>query len=77
MPGNAFVFRAEDGALLQGRRWLPDGMPKAVVQVAHGLAEYGARYARLAGALDGAGSLTVATSARAMTRATTNSLRQA
>jgi alpha-beta hydrolase superfamily lysophospholipase len=55
MPRNAFVFRAEDGALLQGRRWLPDGMPKAVVQVAHGLAEHDARYARLAGALNAAG----------------------
>jgi len=55
MPGNAFVFRAEDGARLQGRRWLLDGMPKAIVQVAHGLAEHGGRYARLAAALNAAG----------------------
>jgi alpha-beta hydrolase superfamily lysophospholipase len=36
-------------------RWLPEGKPKAAVQIAHGLAEHGARYARLAEALCGAG----------------------
>jgi alpha-beta hydrolase superfamily lysophospholipase len=37
------------------RRWLPEGRPGAVVQIAHGLAEHSARYARLAAALNAAG----------------------
>ena len=37
------------------RRWLPEGPPRAVVQIAHGLAEHSARYARLAAALNAAG----------------------
>ena len=37
------------------RRWLPEGAPRAHVQIAHGLAEHSARYARLAEALTGAG----------------------
>ncbi len=55
MPGNEFVFQAEDSVRLLGRRWLPDGEPRAVVQIAHGLAEHSARYARLAGELNAAG----------------------
>ncbi len=55
MPGNEFVFQAEDGVRLLGRRWLTEGAPRAVVQIAHGLAEHSARYARLAAALNAAG----------------------
>ncbi len=55
MPGSEFRFRADDGVALFGRRWLPEGRPRAVVQIAHGLAEHSARYARLAGALNAAG----------------------
>ena len=55
MPENEFFFRAADDARLLARRWLPDGRPKAIVQIAHGLAEHSARYARLAGALNEAG----------------------
>jgi alpha-beta hydrolase superfamily lysophospholipase len=55
MPGSEFRFRADDGVALLGRRWLPEGRPRAVVQIAHGLAEHSARYARLAGALNAAG----------------------
>jgi alpha-beta hydrolase superfamily lysophospholipase len=55
MPGSEFFFRAEDGVRLLGRRWLPDRPPGAVVQIAHGLAEHSARYARLALALNAAG----------------------
>jgi alpha-beta hydrolase superfamily lysophospholipase len=54
MPASGFVFRADDGAKLLGRRWLPDGRPRAIVQIAHGLAEHSARYARLAAALNAA-----------------------
>ncbi len=55
MPGSEFLFRAADGARLLGRRWPPDGPPRAIVQIAHGLAEHGGRYARVAAALNGAG----------------------
>jgi alpha-beta hydrolase superfamily lysophospholipase len=55
MPGSEFEFRADDGQSLLGRRWLPDGPPRAIVQIAHGLAEHSARYARIAGALNAAG----------------------
>ena len=55
MPGSEFEFRADDGQTLLGRRWLPEGSPRAVLQIAHGLAEHSARYARLAAALNAAG----------------------
>jgi alpha-beta hydrolase superfamily lysophospholipase len=55
MPGSEFTFRADDGQTLLGRRWLPEGPPRAVVQIAHGLAEHSARYARIAAALNAAG----------------------
>ena len=55
MPASEFTFRAADGTALLGRRWLPGGPPRAIVQIAHGLAEHSARYARLAGALNAAG----------------------
>ncbi len=34
------------------RRWSPQGAPRAAILIAHGLAEHGARYARLAEALN-------------------------
>ena len=55
MPESQFEFRADDGQTLLGRRWLPEGPPRAVLQIAHGLAEHSARYARLASALNAAG----------------------
>jgi alpha-beta hydrolase superfamily lysophospholipase len=55
MPGSEFTFRADDGQTLLARRWLPEGPPRAIVQIAHGLAEHSARYARLASALNSAG----------------------
>src|SRR3984957_5429831 len=55
MPGSEFDFRADDGQTLLARRWLPEGPPRAVVQIAHGLAEHSARYARPAAALNSAG----------------------
>jgi alpha-beta hydrolase superfamily lysophospholipase len=55
MPGSEFDFRADDGQTLLARRWLPEGPPRAIVQIAHGLAEHSARYARLAAALNSAG----------------------
>ena len=55
MPEGQFTFRADDGHRLLARRWLPEAPPRAVVQIAHGLAEHSGRYARLAQALNGAG----------------------
>jgi alpha-beta hydrolase superfamily lysophospholipase len=55
MLGTEFKLRTDDGKGLLGRRWLADGRPRAVVQIAHGLAEHSARYARLAAALKAAG----------------------
>ena len=51
---STFTLPTPDGVDLFVYRWLPSERPKAVVQVAHGLAEHAARYARLAGALNGA-----------------------
>jgi len=55
MPGSEFELRTDDGQSLLARRWLPEGRPRGVVQIAHGLAEHSARYARLAAALNVAG----------------------
>jgi alpha-beta hydrolase superfamily lysophospholipase len=50
-----FTFRADDGAEIFARRWLPEGAPRAVVLIAHGLSEHSGRYARFADALVAAG----------------------
>jgi alpha-beta hydrolase superfamily lysophospholipase len=55
MPDTEFRFRVDDGQNLFARRWLPESPPRGVVQIAHGLAEHSARYARLAAALNAAG----------------------
>jgi alpha-beta hydrolase superfamily lysophospholipase len=55
MPGSEFTLRADDGESLLVRRWLPEGRARAIVQIAHGLAEHSGRYARLAVALNAAG----------------------
>jgi len=43
-----FTHRARDGVPIYVHRWLPDKEPRAILLVAHGMAEHGARYARLA-----------------------------
>jgi alpha-beta hydrolase superfamily lysophospholipase len=49
-------FRFARGAVqLHVHRWQPAGAAKAVVQIAHGMAEHGARYARFASALTAQG----------------------
>lgn len=60
MRAETFEHRADDGASLFVYRWLPDGLgvggrARAVVQLAHGMAEHAARYARLAEALTARG----------------------
>ena len=55
MQSTTTTVTASDGTALHTYRWLPEGPSKAVVQVAHGMAEHAARYARLAEALTAAG----------------------
>jgi alpha-beta hydrolase superfamily lysophospholipase len=57
MRSEPFTFKAEDGKDIHVHRWLPDEgvRRKALVHIAHGMAEHGARYARLAEALTAAG----------------------
>ena len=45
---STFALAGADGARLLVYRWLPSAPPKAVVQIAHGLAEHAGRYHRLA-----------------------------
>ncbi len=49
-----------DGLVLATYVWEPTGAPKAVVQIAHGMAEHAQRYDRLAQALNAAGYAVVA-----------------
>ncbi len=51
----AFTFHGANGAALAGYRWLPEGEPRGVVQVAHGMGEHALRYRSLAAALNTAG----------------------
>lgn len=57
MQTKTSTFLASDGAPLHLHTWSPDeGVPvRAVVHVAHGMAEHAGRYARLAGALTARG----------------------
>ena len=59
MKSTDFAFQTVDGATLHVSGWAVDA-PKAIVQVLHGMAEYGSRYARLAQALTDAGYTTYA-----------------
>lgn len=52
---DTFLLAASGGVELFVHRWLPPGPCKAVVQIAHGLAEHAGRYARLAESLAAAG----------------------
>lgn len=55
MTAQTFRHTAGDGVDITVHAWLPKTPPRASVQVVHGMAEHGARYARLAGALNAAG----------------------
>jgi alpha-beta hydrolase superfamily lysophospholipase len=56
MDSASFTLAATDRVGQFVHRWAPDGAPpRAVVQIAHGLAEHGGRYRRLAAALTGSG----------------------
>ena len=65
MKESPFTFTADDGAKLFVYRWLPDvGFGKAVVHIAHGLAEHAGRYERLAEALTECGYVVFANDQR-------------
>lgn len=51
MQQDNIEFTASDGFALHVHCWRPDGPARAVVQIAHGMAEHGARYAGFASAL--------------------------
>jgi alpha-beta hydrolase superfamily lysophospholipase len=47
------MLRADDGVEIAVYRWLPEGRTvRGIVQIAHGMAEHGARYARFAARLN-------------------------
>ena len=48
MLHSTFELKGEDGAKFFAQAWLPEGEPRAVVQIAHGMAEHSSRYARFA-----------------------------
>jgi alpha-beta hydrolase superfamily lysophospholipase len=48
MQSSTFTLTTPDGTDVFVNRWLPDGDPRAIVQIAHGLAEHSSRYARFA-----------------------------
>lgn len=50
-----FTFNGADGLTVFTYCWQPDGAVKAVLQIAHGMAEHAARYDRFATALNNAG----------------------
>jgi alpha-beta hydrolase superfamily lysophospholipase len=49
------AFKDADGVEISYRRWLSEGTPRAVVQIAHGASEHSARYERFAKFLNGRG----------------------
>lgn len=53
------TFQSVTGEQLEKRLWLPQGQPKAVVQLVHGMAEHIDRYEETAQALSGAGFVLV------------------
>lgn len=55
MKSSDFLHAASDGKPIFVRKWLPAGNPKAILLVAHGMAEHSARYERLAAAMAAVG----------------------
>ncbi len=44
MNESPFIFESKTGAKLFSYKWLPEGMPRAVVQIIHGMGEHAGRY---------------------------------
>lgn len=64
MKEDSIEFASQDGIRIQTWRWAPEGAPRAVVQVQHGLGEHGGRYRRFGEALAAAGYLVYAPDGR-------------
>ena len=52
-----FKYPSCAGGMLHACRWLPEGEPRAVMQIIHGIAEYGVRYDHFARFLSSQGIL--------------------
>ena len=46
MQESTFTFTANDGTEIAAYRWSPDGAPRRIVQIAHGMGEHAGRYRR-------------------------------
>lgn len=55
MGDTTFILDTRDGVPVTVHRWLPDGEVRGVVNLAHGMAEHAARYARFAAAANARG----------------------
>ena len=55
MKHTEFTFKTFDGLQLFGQIWQPEGQPRAVVCLVHGMGEHSGRYAHVADALTQAG----------------------
>lgn len=55
-----FYFDSHGAGKIHGCRWTPEGQPKAVLQIVHGIAEYVERYDEFAAFLNSHGILVVA-----------------
>ncbi len=55
MKSSDFLHGASDGKTIFVRAWLPSGTPKALLLIAHGMAEHSGRYGGLAELMTGAG----------------------
>ncbi|GAA5162429.1 alpha/beta hydrolase [Ornithinimicrobium tianjinense] len=55
MSTSTFTHAVPDGTILHVHRWLPEALPRAVVQVAHGMVEHAARYDHLGERLSASG----------------------
>jgi alpha-beta hydrolase superfamily lysophospholipase len=55
MSADGFQLQMPDGPAIYVHRWLPAEPPRAALLLAHGMAEHGARYGRLAQMLTAAG----------------------
>lgn len=60
MQSSTDTLKTSDGVSLFLHMWSPDTAPRGIVQIVHGLAEHGGRYARFAEALTDAGWAVIA-----------------
>ncbi|KQP12261.1 alpha/beta fold hydrolase [Pseudorhodoferax sp. Leaf267] len=64
MQETTLAFDSRDGIAIQTWRWAPAGMPRAAVQLQHGLGEHAGRYRRFGQALTAAGYVVYAPDGR-------------